>query len=115
MKSLFSSRKVDVERALAPAPDLSVIVQASTRPHQQRSVRKNVWCVCTLVLNGADLREAVIIDVSKSGARLRFRVRGQLPPVVRIQATRLGLNRMADVVWQDTYNAGLRFLPSSAV
>lgn len=115
MKSMFSSNKAkrpDLQRALAQPPSLSDLVETLTRAHLERGPRKNVWCVCALSTNSENSREAIIIDVSRTGARVRFRQRCRLPGKVRIKAGRLGLNRMAEVVWQDNYNAGLRFIPS---
>ena len=57
------------------------------------------------------MREGIILDVSKTGVRLRFRSRGTLPTIVKIKASRIGLNRFARVVWQSTFDAGLEFNP----
>ncbi len=121
MGSLFSSRsgkaghKIDLDRArsssvaIAPLATRSYNIDTMTR-----AARKDLWCVCRIISDGGDVREAVILNVSKSGARLRFRSRVCLPSMVRIKAGRIGLNRMAKVVWQNTYDAGVKFVPSKA-
>lgn len=76
--------------------------------------RKGVWCVCAVHLEGGAIREGIILDVSKSGARIRFRSRGTLPAIVKIKASRIGLNRFARVAWQTTFDAGLEFIVSGA-
>lgn len=72
--------------------------------------RKDLWCECSLTAFGAELREAVIIDISQKGARVRFRRRGSLPSTVHIRAARIGLNRTARVAWQTVFDAGLEFV-----
>ncbi len=61
------------------------------------------------------MREGVVIDVSKTGTRVRFRSRGTLPRIVRVKAFRIGLNRFARVVWQTTFDAGLEFVPDRKI
>lgn len=73
-------------------------------------MRKGIWCVCTVYSESGAAREGIILDVSKTGARIRFRNRGTLPPIVKIKASRIGLNRFARVVWQSTFDAGLDFI-----
>ncbi len=113
--SLFSAgkgKRPDVKRALVEAPAIPEIVhQEPPRPHQERSPRKNTWSVCTISNDGEGGREAVIVDVSRTGARVRFQGRGSLPSVVHIKSSRLGLNRKARVIWQDNCDVGLRFIP----
>jgi len=79
----------------------------------RRAVRKDIWCVCRIVTENAVLREAVIVDISKTGAHVRFHQRGLLPPMVRIKAGRIGLNRMARVAWQSMTDAGLEFVANA--
>jgi hypothetical protein len=82
---------------------------------KRRIARKDLWCVCLIETKGGEKREGVIIDVSKTGARVRFRSRGKLPRVVRIKASRIGLRRFARVVWQSTFDAGLEFVSDHKV
>ena len=109
---MFSSKpkaKIDLDRAASSSAEPIEIL----RPMQdmRRRPRKGVWCVCTVYTKTRAAREGIILDVSQSGARVRFRNRGRLPHTVKIKASRMGLNRYARVVWQTTFDAGLEFLP----
>jgi len=79
----------------------------------RQAARKAIWCECSLGSSGSDARKAVIMDVSETGVRVRFHTRGSLPVQVRIRAGRIGLNRMARVVWQTVSDAGLEFIQPS--
>ena len=115
MKSLFSGHtsrsrgSVDVRRALVE-PTHQFTQSAATKDVKPRTPRKAIWCVCSVASHGDVVREAIIMDVSKTGARLRFHVRGRLPERVWIKASRIGLNRPARVVWQDLHDAGVQFI-----
>ncbi len=76
----------------------------------RQAARKAIWCVCSLKSSGGEIREAVIMDVSKTGVRVRFHTRGMLPERVQVKAGRIGLNRMARVAWQTVSDAGLEFI-----
>ena len=129
---MFSSKskmKVNLDRAVAgaaqPAPN-SLEAQDSMqrtaptpvlRPmsNKRRGPRKDLWCVCSVETKGGEIREGVIVDISKTGARIRFRSRGTLPRVVRVKASRLGLKRFARIVWQSAFDAGLEFVPDHKI
>lgn len=114
--ALFANRSAKAQ----PAVDLSRISQAaspvasshlyvaSTNDHR-KAPRKGAWCVCSVKAINSESREGVILDVSATGARVRFDRRGTLPQQVTIKAGRIGLRRNARVVWQDLYDAGLEF------
>jgi len=120
---MFSSKskmKVNLERAgTAPAraeeeaPRPVPILRPAA--NNRRGARKDLWCVCSVETKGGEIREGVIVDISKSGARIRFRSRGTLPSVVRVKASRIGLKRFARVVWQSTFDAGLEFVPDDQI
>ena len=101
---------IDLKRALKSDASQSAYATPSFAMKDMRlAARKDLWCECLLTAFGAEVREAVIVDISKKGARVRFRRRGSLPDNVHIKATRLGLNRMARVAWQTMFDAGLEF------
>jgi len=50
------------------------------------------------------------MDISDTGARVRFFHRGVMPDTVRIIAPRLRLNRRARVVRRDETDIGLQFI-----
>ena len=109
---MFSSKsraKVDLERAAGSTAKVPIPI---LRPQgeKRRGERKGVWCVSTLYSQDGATWEAIILDVSRSGARIRRRTKGTLPSIVKIKASRIGLSRFARVVWQTTFDAGLEFI-----
>lgn len=115
---MFSSKsknklKVDLERASNSSSPLPIPVLRPRRENR-RAPRKGVWCVCNIYSQSGAVREGIILDVSASGARIRFRNRGTLPPIVKIKASRIGLNRFARVVWQTAFDAGLEFVATGS-
>lgn len=113
---MFSSRsknKINIDRAVSSAARPAPVVRP--QKNHRRGPRKGVWCVCVIETRGGEKREGVIIDISKTGARIRFRSRGTLPDVVRIRASRIGLSRFARVVWQSEFDAGIEFVPDNRV
>lgn len=130
---MFSSKskmKVNLDRAVAgaaqPAPKFlgqTESTQPSAAPtpvlrpmeNKRRGPRKDLWCVCSVETKGGEIREGVIVDISKTGARVRFRSRGTLPRVVRVKASRLGLKRFARIIWQSAFDAGLEFVPDHKI
>ncbi|MDJ0921166.1 MAG: PilZ domain-containing protein [Henriciella sp.] len=103
------SKKVDLSRMTQP----SAMLPPKPLPRLQKvrqDTRKPVWSECTIILPSGDKRIGILLDVSDSGARVRFRTRGNLPRGVRLVVPRLNLKRAATVVWQDTFTAGLHFL-----
>nr|WP_070961483.1 PilZ domain-containing protein [Hyphomonas sp. Mor2] len=109
---MFSSKpkaKVDLDRARSSTarPPIPILRPISEK---RRGERKGVWCVCSIYAQDGGTWEAIILDVSKTGARIRRRTRGTLPRIVKIKASRIGLHRFARVVWQTSFDAGLEFI-----
>lgn len=113
---MFSSKpktRINLDRARTkPAAPIPIV---RPRADNREAVRKDVWCVCQVMSRDGAVREGVILDISATGARVRFRDRGELPDLVKIKASRIGLNRFARVVWQRTPDAGLEFALSARV
>lgn len=103
--------KIDLARInrTATLKPVSKLLLASSSK-MKRAERKPAWCVCTVSARNVALREGVILNVSKTGARVRFSQRGALPETVILKAGRLGLHRRARVVWQDVFDVGLEFV-----
>lgn len=120
---MFSSKskmKVKLDRVAgepAREPDVAPVPLKILRPmtNKRRGDRKDLWCICSVETKGGEVREGVIVDISNSGARIRFRSRGMLPRVVRIKASRIGLKRFARVIWQSAFDAGLEFVPDHKI
>lgn len=127
MSKLFSSRKdrqqtaAIISRALSAsqmrAQDTSANALRRTRydyKAMRHAARKDIWCECVILSDDGPLQAGVIIDISKTGARVRFRGRPRFPDTIRIRAIRLGLNRTANIVWQRDFDVGLAFSPHPA-
>ena len=87
-------------------------VEALTSHRKRRSERECRWCVCYVHSKeyGQDVvREAVILDLSDIGARVRCRSRAAFPENVRLRAPRLGLDVQARTVWQEGFDTGIAF------
>ncbi len=93
---------------MVPIPDH---VRLAIKPVYDRvTPRMDTWCVGEIQLDSGHLRECVVIDLSETGARIRFRTRGKLTGIITLKASRYRINRRARVVWKDMYDAGLEFV-----
>lgn len=101
--------KPDLSRVLTPSVPAAPPV-TSRAPDKRDTKRSPSWCVCTVKYASGEVRTGVVLDRSGSGARIRFRSRGQLPARIRLTAARLSIDAEADVVWQRGFDAGLRFV-----
>lgn len=120
MFSRKSNNEVKLDRLKADSPTaeqspISTLPILRPKSNDRQRIRKDSWCVCSIETKGGEIREGVIIDVSKAGARVRFRSRGPLPKIVRIKASRIGLRRFARVVWQSVFDVGLEFIPDKKI
>ena len=85
---------------------------ASPRHQDRQSDREGTWCICYIHAHefGQDtVREAIILDRSDSGVRVRSRSRATFPEKVRIHAPRLGLDITGHTVWQEGFDTGIAF------
>ncbi len=119
MKKLFSRApaappaqpQIDMTRMRASMAPLPVSAVATPKPAYDRvTPRADTWSVGKVTLTGGHIRECVLIDLSETGARIRFRTRGMLSRTVKLKASRHQIDREARVVWKDMYDAGLEFL-----
>jgi len=97
-------------------PNIPVLRPAG-RGRQIRSTERDPrWCVCVVTSEKETtaqrqaVREGIILDAGDAGARVRFRSKSRLPGTVTVKASRIGLNRLARVIWQDEFDAGLAFI-----
>ena len=101
-----TSKAVSV-KAAAPIPVLRV-----DKKTQRQSERESLWCVCYVYAEefGQEVvREAIILDLSEHGGRVRCRSRAVFPENVRMRAPRLGLDMQARTVWQEGFDTGFAF------
>lgn len=115
MRSFFGSKNrattsIDLSRLMTTiAGDLPSTDETSRLKINRADRRSQTWAVCNVRLPTGSVREGVIVDISRNGARLRCRTRGVLPGSIHVTSSQLGLDHQAQITWQDTYDAGLRF------
>ncbi|MEM6665481.1 MAG: PilZ domain-containing protein [Pseudomonadota bacterium] len=78
-------------------------------PELRRTERQGAYRVVTVTYPSGYIRKGVIVDLSATGARIRFSQRGELPDRVTLRIEGLSGNKEADMVWQEAYDAGVRF------
>lgn len=116
MSKLFSRRsrqpapKLDLGRVKSSTVNVP-IARTGQKPvlTDRRFDRKDAWAVCLVELYNGPVREGILLDFSEGGARVRFRSRSLLPQYVRLKSARHRLNTIAEIVWQDAFDAGVRF------
>ncbi len=112
LKAKFGPRRLRPR----PAEVVPIVRPASEDTQPRDSERDPRWCVCvvrSLNQNSSQqqlVREGVVLDAGEAGARVRFRSKSKLPGTVSIKASRIGLDRLARVIWQDEFDAGLAFV-----
>lgn len=75
-----------------------------------RSERESTWAECELSWFGTSGVDGILMDLSETGARVRFVHRSAIPRRVRLVAPRLKVDREAEVVRRDDSDVGLRFI-----
>lgn len=96
-----SAKKVDVAR-LSPEP--------SDEPKQLfRAERLNAFMEVYVITEFGYKRQGVALDVSDTGARLRFHTSESMPPRIRLKIPKMKIDCAADVVWHKGIDVGVRF------
>ena len=75
-----------------------------------RSDRQSTWATCVLVWEPKGREEGVCVDISGTGARIRFSHKVFLPSRFHFVSSKLGINSPAEFVRQDGYDVAIRFL-----
>lgn len=75
-----------------------------------RADRQSTWATCVLVWEPKRREEGICIDISESGARIRFRNKVFLPPNFHFVSSKLGINAPAEFVRQDGFDISIRFI-----
>jgi len=83
---------------------------APRRVHKSRAPRLDTWADCEITWPLGPTVPGVMVDLSETGARVRFRHRGVMPTEVRIICRRLKIDRMATVVRRDLTEIGVHFI-----
>ena len=89
----------------APTPD-----EDETPSELRRNDREGAYKVVTVTYPSGYVRKGIIVDLSPGGARIRFSQRGELPGHVSLRIEGISGYRDAEIVWQETHDAGVRFL-----
>lgn len=76
----------------------------------RRARRDGTYKVVTITYPTGYVRKGVAVDLSATGVRVRFSQRGELPARVELKIDGQSGKRVADVVWQETHDAGLKFV-----
>jgi len=105
-------RKKKSSPAISPDRVRAVVGEGDTLSYHPRKERAATWADCEISWDGGS-EHGILMDVSETGARVRFAHRGILPRHVRIAVPRLGLKRPVEVVRVDGSDVGLRFLDDS--
>ncbi|MEM1106920.1 MAG: PilZ domain-containing protein [Pseudomonadota bacterium] len=85
--------------------------EISEEPSEQRSDdRPGVYKVVTVTYPSGYVRKGIVVDLSDTGLRVRFSQRGELPGRLDLKIEGLAGARTGEVVWQETHDAGIRFL-----
>lgn len=79
-------------------------------PELRQSEREGAYRVVSVTYPSGYIRKGIVVDLSSTGARVRFSERGELPDKITLRIEGLSGRREAETVWQETHDAGLRFL-----
>ncbi|MFN7178534.1 hypothetical protein [Hyphomonas sp.] len=101
LSALFGKKPVKVE-----PKRLAQVVNAE--PDSARPVRAMTYREAYVVYESGYRRKGIVLDHADNGVRLRFPSNERLPAVVTLNARAIGLEGVADVVWQKNSEAGLR-------
>jgi len=81
------------------------------KPREHRtSDRAGTYKVVSVSYPSGYVRKGVVVDLSPTGARVRFSQRGELPPVVELRIAGISGVKKGSVVWQEDHDAGLKFV-----
>jgi len=104
--------KSQIERALGSSRPLPAdAAQASRNSDKRKSPRRKIWAPCRLTWTPNGSADGVCIDVSETGALIRFRHKNVMPAHLRLSCPRLNLNCDCEIVRQDGLDVSVRFLP----
>lgn len=112
-KATFGQRVSHVRATNTSTPQFST--SRIPQIEQRGATRQARWCVSYLHCYAptetapCEVREAILLDISATGARVRSRSRAAYSKRIRIRVDRLGLNLSGRVIWQRGFDAGIEF------
>lgn len=108
---MFKKKKLNIDRLkldAKPAYKPSKLFAAQKKQVPRREDRTSTWQRCTIAFGGEHEINAIIMNYSKTGARVRFRSHEVLLSEVRLKSSALGIDARMRVAWQHKGDAGLR-------
>ncbi|KCZ48404.1 hypothetical protein [Hyphomonas pacifica] len=103
---LFGSRKSE-----SRAPTTERVEQmVATHVERPRPARAMVYREAYVTYNSGYKRRGIVLDHSDTGVRLRFPTNERLPATVTLNASAVGLEGQARVVWQEGSEAGFSLI-----
>ena len=76
----------------------------------RRAHRAGIYKVVSITYPTGYVRKGIAVNISKTGVRVRFSQRGELPPRVELKIDGIPGTHTAQVMWQETHDAGLKFV-----
>ena len=74
-----------------------------------RASRSNAFMEVYVITEFGYKRQGVALDVSDTGARIRFHTSESMPQRIRLRIPKMKLDCPADVVWHKGIDVGVRF------
>lgn len=100
-----------IAKLLGRKVDRDVVPAEPEEPAETRTTdRVGAYKVASVTFPTGYVRRGVVVDLSATGARMRFSQRGALPDRVRVKIAGIAGDRLAEVVWQEDSDAGIRFV-----
>ena len=104
--------KLQIKRALSSSQPVPANPSTANKIQgKPKSARKKIWAPCRLTWPPNGRADGVCIDVSDTGAQIRFSHRIIVPDHLKLTSFRLNLNRNCEIVRQDGFDASVPFLP----
>ena len=107
--------KIDLTRAVGDPTEAQPSAVSPVQSKHPRAPRAETWAVVTAKFQTGEIREGVVVNLSKTGARIRFHTRSAVPGKMIIKCPRYRIHRPARLVWQAGFDIGVQFFDPSTV
>ena len=84
--------------------------QMQTHRRRPRADRQSTWATCVLVWEPKGREEGICIDISETGAKIRFSHKVFVPQRFFFVSSKLAINAAAEFVRQDGHDLAIRFV-----
>lgn len=101
-----------LKRKSAKELDITRVTQATAAMEPVKAARpqrKDAFMEMVVVTEAGDRMKGIALDVSKTGARIRFQTTAALPSRIRLKIPKLKFDRDVDVIWRKGVDAGVKF------